>query len=134
MREPLFGGEQLLAVFASVGGKVGEAGFHAVDAGLNHAGRVGDAFGLTVDHADDLADFADGVTDRTEARLGGAAALDAGLDLGRHRSGFAGQLADGRGDLAGRRTGVVGELLHLGGNDGEAAAGITGARGLDRRI
>jgi hypothetical protein len=56
---------------------------------------MGDAFGLAVDHADDLADFADRVADLAEALLRGAAALDAGLDLGRDGARLAGQLADG---------------------------------------
>ena len=37
-------------------------------------------------------------------------------------------------DLAGRRAGVVGQLLHLGGDDREAAAGIAGAGRFDRRV
>ena len=63
--------------------------------------------------------------------LGGAAALDAGLDLGRDGAGLAGQFADGRGDLAGRGARVMGQLLHFGGNHREAAAGIAGAGRLD---
>ena len=66
--------------------------------------------------------------------LGGAAALDAGLDLGGDGAGLAGQLADRQRDLAGRRAGVVGELLHFGGDDREAAAGIPGAGRFDGRI
>ena len=57
--------------------------------------------------------------------------LDAGLDLGGDRLGLAGQRGDGAGDLAGRGAGVVGELLHLGGDDREAAARLAGARRLD---
>ena len=60
------GGQQLAAVVARVAGEVGKARLHAVDAGLDHAGRVGDALGLAIDHADDLADFADRVADRAE--------------------------------------------------------------------
>ena len=95
---------------------------------------MGDALGLAVDHADDLADFADRVADLAEAGLGGAAALDAGLDLGGDGTGLAGQLADRQRDLAGRRARVVGELLHFGGDDREAAAGVPGARRFDGRV
>ena len=58
-----------------------KAGLDPVDASLDEAGRVGDALGLTVDHADDLGHFLDRVADLAEPRLGGAAALDTGLDL-----------------------------------------------------
>ena len=88
--------DQLAAIVAGVAGEIGQAGFDPVDAGLDQAGRMGDALGLAVDHADDLADFADRVADLAEAGLGGAAALDAGLDLGGDGAGLAGQLADGR--------------------------------------
>ena len=49
-------------------------------------------------------------------------------------AGLAGQLADGQPDLAGRGAGVVGKLLHFGGDDREAAPGIAGAGRLDGRI
>jgi len=50
---------------------------------------MSDTLGLAIDHADDLADFADRVADRPEPRLGGAAAFDAGLDFGRNGAGLA---------------------------------------------
>ena len=52
--EALLGLDQLAAIVAGVAGEVGQAGLHPVDAGLDEAGRVGDALGLAVDHADDL--------------------------------------------------------------------------------
>src|SRR3954471_7323580 len=94
MAESLLRRQELAAVFARVARKIGEAGLHTIDAGLDHAGRMGDAFGLTVDHADDLAHFADRLADRAETRLGGAATLDAAFDLGRDGARLAGQLAD----------------------------------------
>ena len=68
---------------------------HPVDAGLDEAGRMGDALGLAIDHRDDLGHFLDGVADLAEPGLG-AAALDAGLDLAGDGARLAGQLADGR--------------------------------------
>jgi hypothetical protein len=134
MGQALLGLDQLAAIVAGVTGKSGEASLHLIDARLDHVGRVSDAFGLAVDHADQLADFLHRVADLREAVLGLAAALDAGLDLGRDGAGFAGQLANGRSDLAGGRTRVMGKFLHLGSDDSEAAAGIAGAGGLDGRI
>ena len=112
---------QLPAIVARVGGEGGKAALHAVDAGLDMAGRLGDAVGLAVDQSDDLGDVADGVVDPGEAALRDPALVDAGLDLGGDRLGLAGQRGDGAGDLAGRGAGVVGELLHLGGDDREAS-------------
>ena len=83
---------------------------------------------------DDLGHFLDRVADLAKARLGGAAALDAGLDLGRDGARLAGQLADGRGDLAGRGARVMRQLLHFGGDHREAAAGIAGTGRLDGRV
>ena len=134
MAEALLRLDQLAAIVAGVAGEFAEAGLHPVDTGLDEAGRMGDAFGLAVDHADDLGHFLDRVADLAEAGLGGAAALDAGLDLGGDGACLAGQLADGRGDLAGRGARVVRQLLHFGGNDREAAAGVAGARRLDGRV
>ena len=71
---------------------------------------------------------------RAKRALRDPALLDAGLDLGGHRLGLAGQRGDGAGDLAGRGAGVVGELLHLGGDDRERAARLAGARRLDRGV
>ena len=50
--------DQLAAIVAGVAGEVGQAGLDPVDAGLDEAGRMGDALGLAVDHDDDLGDFA----------------------------------------------------------------------------
>ena len=134
MLETLLRLEKLAAVVAGVACEVGQAGLHAIDARLDHAGRMGDALGLAIDHRHDLGNFADRLADLAEAGLGGAAALDAGLDLGRDGACLAGQLTDRRGDLAGRGARVVRELLHFGGDDREAAARIAGARGLDGRV
>ena len=68
---------------------------------------------------------------RVKRALRDPALLDAGLDLGGHRLGLAGQRGDGAGDLAGRGAGVVGELLHLGGDDRERAARLARPRRLD---
>ena len=52
--EPLLRLQQLAAIVARVAGEIGQPGLHPVDAGLDHVGRMGDALGLAVDHADDL--------------------------------------------------------------------------------
>src|SRR4051794_5741743 len=101
------GGEELATVGARITGKFRKAGFHPVHAGLDHARRMGDTLGLAVDHANDLADFADRIADRSETGLSCAAALDARFGLRRDGSGLARQLADGRGDLARRGARVV---------------------------
>ena len=56
--QALLGLDQLAAIVAGIAGEAGQAGLDPVDAGLDHAGRMGDALGLAVDHADDLGDFA----------------------------------------------------------------------------
>src|SRR5205823_6583145 len=84
--------------------------------------------------SDYLAHFPNGVADRSETGLCSSAAFDTGLDLGGDGPRFASELADGRGDLAGRSARVMSELLHLGGDDREAAPGIARPRCLDGRI
>src|SRR5687768_7410026 len=100
MLETLLRLKELAAVVAGVACKVGQAGLHAIDARLDHARRMGDALGLAIDHRYDLGNFTDGLADLAEAGLSGAAALDAGLDLGRHSTCLAGQLTDRGSDLA----------------------------------
>src|SRR5437764_738301 len=102
MRQALLRGQELSSVVARVAGKFGEPGLHPVDAGLDHAGRMSDAFGLAIDHPDDLAHFTDSVAERAETGLRRAAALDAGLDLGRDRAGLASKLSERRTDLTRR--------------------------------
>jgi hypothetical protein len=123
--------EQLAAIVAGVVGEARQARFHAVDALLDLAGRLGDAVGLAVDQGDDVGDLADGLGDRREAAAGDPAAVDSVLDLGGHRLGLAGQRGDGAGDLAGRGAGLLGELLDLGGDDRERASRLPGPRRLD---
>src|SRR3546814_12064693 len=62
----------------------------------------------------------DGVADRGVGLDGG---MGGGLDRG-----------DLGGDIVGGARGLVGEALHLLGDDREAAAGIAGTRGLDRGV
>ena len=69
-RQALLRLDQLPAIVARVAGEVGEARLDAVDAGLDQAGRMGDALGLAVDHRHDLGHFGDGVADLAEARPG----------------------------------------------------------------
>ena len=105
---------------------------HAVDARLDMAGRLGDAVGLAIDQGDDVGDVADRVVDPAEAALRDAALLDAGLDLARsppRPRGSASRWCRAISLVA--RARVVGELLHLGGDDREAAPGLAGARRLD---
>jgi len=40
-------------LLSSVAREIGESGLHAVDTGLDHARRVGDALRLAIDHGDD---------------------------------------------------------------------------------
>src|SRR5438067_1785580 len=99
MRQALLRGQELGTVIARVAGKFGEAGLHAVDACLDHACRMGDAFGLAIDHPHDLAHFTNGVAERAETGLRGATALDAGLDLGRDCARLASKFSERRTDL-----------------------------------
>ena len=105
--QPVLSLLELAAIVAGVGGEGGKAALHAVDAGLDMAGRLGDAVGLAVDQSDDLGDVAHGVVDPGERALRDAALVDAGLDLGGDRLGLTGQRGDGAGYLAGRGAGVV---------------------------
>ena len=122
---------ELAAIVARVGGEGGEAALHAVDAGwiwlvdwaMPSVWRSTRATMSATSRTVSLI--------RREAALRDPALLDAGLDLGGHSLGLAGQRGDGAGDLAGRGAGVVGELLHLGGDDREAAARLARARRLD---
>src|SRR3954453_12301718 len=124
MRQALLCSEQLTAIGSGVAGKIGQTSLYAVNAGLDHAGRMSDAFRLAVDHSDDLADFTNGVADRSEARLSSATALNTGFDLRRYGARLPRQFADRRRNLARRCTRVVGKLFYLGRNDREAAASV----------
>src|SRR5471032_2932609 len=68
-------------------------------------------------------------------QVGGAA--DVGHDLVEQAAGAFGQLHAAAGDLLdflGRHLAALGQLAHLGGDDGEALAMFAGARRLDRRV
>ena len=72
------------------------------------------------DGGGDAADLADGVADAADRRH---AIAGGGLDRG-----------DLAGDFLGGLRGLAGQLLDLGCDDGKAAAGLAGARGLDGRV
>ena len=95
---------------------------------------MGNTLGLAIDHADDLAHFAHGIADLRKARLRGAAALDPGLDFGRHRACLTGQLADGQRNLAGRRARVVRQFLHFRRDHRKTTPGIARPRRFDGGI
>ena len=72
------------------------------------------------DRRGDLVDLGDGRADRADRGHGIAGGALHGGDLGA--------------DLLGRLGRLVGQALHLGGHDGEALAGLAGARRLDRGV
>ena len=103
----LIGGGGLL------GGGDGDLGDHAVDA---------------LGHADDAFEGFAGLSGGDDALLDGAGAA---LHAGDGGAGAVLNALDHGGDLAGGLCGGFGETANLSGDDGEATALISGARGLD---
>src|SRR4051812_18174172 len=116
------------------GGDFGDVVLHALGlAGdlADRRGDLGDAAGHGLDADADLLERLARVLDRGDAVLGALGTVGDHVD---DLVGLGLDLADERGDLARGALGLLGELADLLGDDGEAAALLAGASGLDRGV